>query len=57
MPVYTLFFLFFTLANISFPGTSNFIGEFLILVGCVKVNKTVTFFSATGIIFSGIYSL
>ena len=57
MPVYTLFFLFFTLANISFPGTSNFIGEFLILVGCVKVNKTVAFFSATGIVFSGIYSL
>lgn len=57
MPVYTIFFLFFTLANVSFPGTSNFVGEFLILIGCFKVNKMVTFFSATGIVFSGIYSL
>jgi NADH:ubiquinone oxidoreductase subunit 4 (subunit M) len=57
MPVYTIFFLFFTLANISFPGTSNFIGEFLILIGSFKVNKMVTFFSATGIVLGGIYSL
>jgi NADH-ubiquinone oxidoreductase chain 4 len=37
MPLYVSIFLFFTLANISFPGTSSFIGEFLILVGSFKV--------------------
>merc|ERR1712127_701668 len=33
MPLYTFIFLFFTMANIGLPGTSSFIGEFLILVG------------------------
>jgi NADH-quinone oxidoreductase subunit M len=48
MPVYIITFLFFTVANISFPGTSSFVGEFLILLGSFKVNTTITFFSATG---------
>jgi NADH-ubiquinone oxidoreductase chain 4 len=37
MPLYVSVFLFFTLANISFPGTSSFVGEFFILVGSFKV--------------------
>jgi NADH:ubiquinone oxidoreductase subunit 4 (subunit M) len=57
MPIYTTIFLFFTLANISFPGTSSFIGEFLILTGSFKVNTTITFLGATGIIIGGCYSL
>lgn len=57
MPLYVSTFLFFTMANIGFPGTSGFIGEFLILVGSFKVNSTVTFFGATGMILGGCYSL
>lgn len=57
MPVYISIFLFFTMANISFPGTSSFIGEFLILTGSFKCNTTVTFLGATGIIIGGAYSL
>jgi proton-translocating NADH-quinone oxidoreductase chain M len=57
MPIYTIIFLFFTMANISFPGTSSFVGEFLILVGSFKVNKSVTFLGATGVILGGAYSL
>jgi len=57
MPIYSSIFLFFTMANISFPGTSSFVGEFLILIGSFKVNKTVTFLSATGIIIGAGYSL
>jgi NADH:ubiquinone oxidoreductase subunit 4 (subunit M) len=57
MPVYVIIFLFFTLANISFPGTSSFVGEFLILVGSFKVNTTITFLGATGVIIGGVYSL
>merc|ERR1712050_178899 len=45
------------MANISFPGTSSFIGEFLILVGSFQVNTTVTFLGATGVIIGGGYSL
>jgi proton-translocating NADH-quinone oxidoreductase chain M len=57
MPIYIIIFLFFTLANISFPGTSSFVGEFLILVGSFKVNTTITFLGATGVIIGGVYSL
>lgn len=57
MPLYISIFLFFTMANIGFPGTSGFIGEFLILVGSFKVNTSVTFFGATGMILGGCYAL
>lgn len=57
MPLYSSVFLFFTMANIGFPGTSNFIGEFLILVGSFKVNSSVTFFGATGMVLGGCYAL
>jgi proton-translocating NADH-quinone oxidoreductase chain M len=57
MPIYIIIFLFFTMANIGLPGTSSFVGEFLILVGSFKVNTTITFLGATGMILGGCYSL
>ena len=57
MPLYIFIFLFFTMANIGFPGTSGFIGEFLIFVGSFKVNTSITFFGATGMILGGCYAL
>ena len=57
MPIYIFIFLFFTLANIGFPGTSSFVGEFLILVGSFKTNTSVTFIGATSMVIGGCYSL
>nr|YP_005090325.1 NADH dehydrogenase subunit 4 [Phaeodactylum tricornutum]ADY18501.1 NADH dehydrogenase subunit 4 [Phaeodactylum tricornutum] len=57
MPIYATIFLFFTMANISFPGTSSFVGEFLILTGSFKVNTIITILSAMSIIIGGAYSL
>lgn len=57
MPLYISIFFFFTLANIGFPGTSGFIGEFLIFAGSFKVNSSITFFGATGMILGGCYAL
>ena len=57
MPIYITIFLFFTMANIVFPGTSSFVGEFLILPGFFKSNTSVAFLGATGVILSGAYSL
>jgi proton-translocating NADH-quinone oxidoreductase chain M len=57
MPLYSCFFLFFSLANIGFPGTSSFVGEFLILTGAFKTNIFTTFLCATSMIISGAYSL
>lgn len=57
MPVFSLFFLIFTLANIAFPGTSGFVGEFLIFLGIFQQNNIVGFFSAFGVILSAAYSI
>jgi len=57
MPVYIVMFLFFTLANIGLPGTSSFIGEFLLLLGIFKVNTTACFLGATGMVLGACYSL
>ena len=42
---------------ICFPGTSGFIGEFLIFAGSFKVNSSVTFFGAIGMVLGGCYAL
>ena len=57
MPVYSAIFLIFTLANIALPGTSSFIGEFLLLAGIYKANVITGLIATTGVILSGAYSL
>jgi proton-translocating NADH-quinone oxidoreductase chain M len=57
MPLYTLIFLLFTMANIALPGTSSFIGEFLILAGIYKYNTIAAILGTTGMILGGAYSL
>jgi len=57
MPVFTIIFLIFTMANIALPGTGSFVGEFLILSGAFKINTSATFFGATGMVLGGGYSL
>lgn len=57
MPLFSAFFLMFTLANIALPTTSSFVGEFLLLVGIYYNNFYACFFSATGVILCGAYSL
>jgi NADH:ubiquinone oxidoreductase subunit 4 (subunit M) len=46
MPLFSSFFLFFSLANIGLPGTSNFIGELLIFVGLFKKSTFIAFIAA-----------
>jgi proton-translocating NADH-quinone oxidoreductase chain M len=57
MPLFSIFLFFFSLANMGFPGTSNFVGELLILVGIFEKNSIIMFFAATGIVFSAVYSI
>jgi len=57
MPITIIILLFFTMANIGLPGTSSFVGEFLILTGVYKNNVIVTFLGATGMVLGGIYAL
>lgn len=55
MPVFGIFFLLFSLANISLPGTSSFIGEFLVLLGVYQINFFVTCLATFGIILGAVY--
>lgn len=57
MPLYTIIFLFFTMANIALPGTSSFIGEFLIISGIFKFNFIAALLGTTSMILGGCYSL
>lgn len=57
MPIYSLFFMVFTLASIGLPGTNGFIGEFLILVGGFKASKPLGVIAASGIIIGAAYML
>jgi NADH-quinone oxidoreductase subunit M len=57
MPNYAAIFMLFTLANVGLPGTSGFVGEFLVLVGIFQVNTWVAFGAATGLVLSAAYAL
>ena len=57
MPIFSFFFLIFTLANISFPGSINFIGEFLVLLGIFMKNILVGILLMFMMIFSTCYAL
>ena len=57
MPIFTIFLMFFSFANIGFPGTSSFIGEILVLLGSFQVSTILTFFSATSMILGAAYSI
>ena len=57
MPVYAFAFMVFTLANVGLPGTSGFVGEFLVLVGIFQVNTWIAVLATTGIILSAAYAL
>lgn len=56
-PLFCLFFLFFSFANISFPLTSGFVGEILIFVGLFKNYPVICFFSCISIIFGAVFSI
>ncbi|WP_420348334.1 NADH-quinone oxidoreductase subunit M [Pelagibius sp.] len=57
MPAYALVFMLFMLASVGLPGTSGFIGEFLVLVGAFQVNTWVALLAATGMVLGAAYML
>ncbi len=57
MPRYALVFMFFTMAAVGLPGTGNFVGELLVLIGLFKVNIWAAFFAATGLVLGAAYML
>jgi NADH-quinone oxidoreductase subunit M len=57
MPRYATLFLLFTMASVGLPGTSNFVGEFLSLMGVYQASSWVALICTTGIILGAAYML
>ncbi len=57
MPNFAAFALLFTMANCGLPGTAGFVGEWMVILGAVKVNFWVGVAAATALIFGAAYSL
>ncbi|MCH6584971.1 MAG: NADH-quinone oxidoreductase subunit M [Proteobacteria bacterium] len=57
MPIFAAFFMLFALANAGLPGTSGFVGEFMVIMAAIKVNFWYAFFAATTLVFGAAYTL
>ncbi len=57
MPVFAAFMVLFSLANAGLPGTSGFVGEFLVILASFKANFWIAFLAATTLILGAAYTL
>ncbi len=57
MPAYAFVFMLFTMASIGLPGTSGFVGEFLVLVGALQVSLWLALLGSLGMVLGAAYML
>lgn len=57
MPVFTAFFVLFALCNVGLPGTSGFVGEFMVILGSFRGDTIVAALAATTLIMGSVYTL
>jgi NADH-quinone oxidoreductase subunit M len=57
MPTFAAFMMLFALANSGLPGTSGFVGEFMVILSSFKANFWIAFFAATTLIVGAAYTL
>ncbi len=57
MPIYATVFMIFMLGSVGLPGTSGFVGEFLVIVGAFQYSSLVVIGAASGIVLSAVYML
>jgi len=57
MPVFAAFFVFFAMANSGLPATSGFVGEFMVIMGAMKVSFWYASLAALTLIFGAAYTL
>jgi len=57
MPTFTAFAVFFAMANCGLPGTSGFVGEWMVILGTVKTNFWLGLLAATTLVFGAAYTL
>ncbi len=57
MPIFASFLMLFAMANAGLPGTSGFVGEFMIILGSMKSGFWIAFFAASTLIIGASYTL
>jgi len=57
MPAYATVFMVFTMASVGLPGTSGFVGEFLVLTGTFEASTWAAALASTGVILGAAYML
>jgi len=57
MPMFAAFMVFFSMANAGLPGTSGFVGEFMVILNSFKANFWIAFLAATTLILGAAYTL
>jgi NADH-quinone oxidoreductase subunit M len=57
MPVFAAFMMLFAMANSGLPGTSGFVGEFLVILGAFQVNLWYAFAAASTLVWGAAYTL
>jgi NADH-quinone oxidoreductase subunit M len=57
MPIFAAFAVFFAMANCGLPGTGGFVGEWMVILGSIKVDFVVGLLAATALIFGAAYTL
>ena len=57
MPVFAAFMVLFAMANAGLPGTSGFVGEFMVIIASFKANFWYAFLAATTLVLGAAYTL
>jgi NADH-quinone oxidoreductase subunit M len=57
MPLFASFYMLFAMANAGLPGTSGFVGEFMVILGSMKAGFWVAFWAASTLIIGASYTL
>ncbi|MDH3689392.1 MAG: NADH-quinone oxidoreductase subunit M [Gammaproteobacteria bacterium] len=57
MPIFASFMMLFAMANVGLPGTSGFVGEFLVILGAFQVNIWYAVLAGTTLVFGAAYTL
>ena len=57
MPIFSALMMFFLLSNSGLPGTSGFVGEFMVLISSIEVNGLYAVLASTSLVLAAAYSL
>jgi NADH-quinone oxidoreductase subunit M len=57
MPIFATFMVLFAMANAGLPGTSGFVGEFMVIIASFKANFWIAFLAATILVLGAAYTL